>query len=271
VSTELGGRFVGSIGAMTVGDLLAALDDRYPFADAGDWDPVGLQVGGMSRSAERVGVCHEVTSSVIEAAFENEVDCLVSYHPLMFVPTTSLTDETAAESLALRVVENRISLIVVHTALDVASPGTADAMLAELGLNAAGTFAPVDDVGGGHIGRIGRLDAPIAFDQFAATVADVVGSTVRTSSAHPELVETVGIVPGSGGRFAVAAAGLVDVYVSGDVGHHDAKESVTKGIGLIDAGHVPTERPGVRALYAAVCEASPTAIMVGDDPHPWEG
>jgi dinuclear metal center YbgI/SA1388 family protein len=256
---------------MTVGDLLAELDTRYPFVDAGDWDPVGLQIGGMSRSAERVGVCHEVTGSIVDVVLDEEIDCLVSYHPLMFVPTTSLTDGAAAEGLALRLAENRTSLIVVHTALDVATPGTADAVLAEIGLSAERTFAPVDDVGGGDIGRIGRFEAPVAFDRFVVTVAGVVGSPVRSSTTHPDLVRTVGVVPGSGGRFAAAAAGLVDAYVSGDIGHHDASEAVATGVGLIDAGHVPTERPGVRALYAAVCEASPNATMVDDDPHPWEG
>jgi dinuclear metal center YbgI/SA1388 family protein len=256
---------------MTVGDLLAELDSRYPLADAADWDPVGLQIGGMSRSAERVGVCHEVTGSVVDAVLDEQINCLVSYHPLMFVPTTSLIDGPTAEGLALRLAENGTSLIVVHTALDVATPGTADVMLAEIGLSSEATFAPVDDAGGGDIGRIGRFDAPVAFDQFAVTVADAVGSAIRTSTTHPDLVETVGIVPGSGGRFAASAAGLVDVYVSGDIGHHDANEAMARGIGLIDAGHAPTERPGVRALYAAVCEASPNATMVDDDPHPWEG
>ena len=212
-----------------------------------------------------------MTSTVVDAVVDGEMDCLVAYHPLMFVPTTSLIDRPGFEGLALRLAENGTTLIVVHTALDVAKPGTADAMLAEIGLSAEGTFAPVDDVGGGDIGRIGKFDAPVAFDQFAVTVSDVVGSTVRTSATHPDLVETVGIVPGSGGRFAAAAAGLVDVYVSGDIGHHDATEAVARGIGLIDAGHAPTERPGVRALYAAVCDASPSATMVNDDLHPWEG
>jgi putative NIF3 family GTP cyclohydrolase 1 type 2 len=88
---------------------------------------------------------------------------------------------------------------------------------------------------------------------------------------HPDRVETVGTVPGSGGSFAASAAGLVDVYISGDISHHDANHAAAMGLGIIDAGHVPTERPGVKALYAAVCESSPDAMLVDEDPHPWEG
>ena len=94
---------------------------------------------------------------------------------------------------------------------------------------------------------------------------------MTTSARHPDVVEMIAIVPGSGGGFAAAAVGLADVYISGDIGHHDANQAVALGLGLIDAGHVPSERPGVRALYAAVCESSPTATMLDDDPHPWEG
>jgi putative NIF3 family GTP cyclohydrolase 1 type 2 len=189
----------------------------------------------------------------------------------MFVPSTSLIEGPAAEGLALRLAENGTSLIVVHTALDVATPGTADGFLAELGLTAESTLAPVDDAGGADIGRVARFAQAIAFEELASRVSGVVGGTVTTSAGHPDVVETIAIVPGSGGGFAADAAGLADVYISGDIGHHEANKAVALGLGLIDAGHVPSERPGVRALYAAVCESSPTATMLDDDPHPWEG
>ena len=256
---------------MTVGDLIAALDAQFPFASAGEWDPVGLQIGGAGRSVDRVGVCHEVTTAVAEAVIDGEIDCLVAYHPLLFIPSTSLIDGPSAEGLALALAENGTSLVVVHTALDVAVPGSADALLAGLGLSAERTFAPVDDLGGGDIGRIGRFDEPISFDELVSRTSDVVGSPVRASVAHPDSVETIAVVPGSGGGFVRAAIGLADVYVSGDIGHHDANHAAARGLGVIDAGHAPTERPGVRALYDAVCEASPSATMLDDDPHPWEG
>jgi len=256
---------------MLAGDLLSALDSRYPFAGAGDWDPVGLQVGGVTRSADRVGVCHEVTSPVVDSAIDSGIECLVTYHPLIFTPTTSLVDGSTAEGIALKLAEHGISLVVVHTALDVAQPGTADAFLHELGLVSAESFAPVDEYGGGDIGRIGYLNDPLTFNEVVSKVSAVVGGPVRTSSRHPQLVESIAVVPGSGGGFAEAAAGLADVYISGDIGHHDANQAIAHGVAVIDAGHAPSERPGVRGLYAAVCEMSPTATMLGDDPHPWEG
>ncbi len=257
--------------AMIVRDLLAALDARFPFADAGMWDPVGLQIGGVERPAISVAVCHEVTSGVADAVSRDAVDCLVSYHPLLFSATTSFVEGPTPEGISLRLAEGGTSLIVVHTALDVARPGTADALLAELGAETEGTFAPVDDEGGKNIGRIGRFADPIAFDDLVARVAVAVGASVRATIAPQHLIGTVGVVAGSGGGFAGQATGLMDAYVSGDIGHHDANQAVAGGLGVIDAGHVPSERPGVRALYAAVIDVASSAVMLDGDPYPWEG
>jgi hypothetical protein len=38
----------------------------------------------------------------------------------------------------------------------------------------------------------------------------------------------------------------------------------------MDAGHASTERPGVAALYSAVCEEVDSAVHPDDDPTPWE-
>jgi putative NIF3 family GTP cyclohydrolase 1 type 2 len=42
------------------------------------------------------------------------------------------------------------------------------------------------------------------------------------------------------------------VLVTGDVSHHRAVSAVDQGLSIIDAGHIPTERPGMMALRAAL-------------------
>jgi putative NIF3 family GTP cyclohydrolase 1 type 2 len=46
---------------------------------------------------------------------------------------------------------------------------------------------------------------------------------------------------------------------------------VDRGLTVIDAGHIPTERPGVARLYAAVSELAPEVVdLTHLDPNPWE-
>ncbi len=60
--------------------------------------------------------------------------------------------------------------------------------------------------------------------------------------------------------------------MTGDVGHHDARRALESGMSIIDPGHAPTERPGVRRLYAAVANLVDDAIDLTDvDANPWEG
>lgn len=66
------------------------------------------------------------------------------------------------------------------------------------------------------------------------------------------------------------AAQIADVLITGDVSHHSASAAKAHGLMIIDAGHAATERPGIAALYAAVCEEVGEAIHLSDDPTPWE-
>ena len=67
-----------------------------------------------------------------------------------------------------------------------------------------------------------------------------------------------------------AAATGADVYLTGDLSHHQTTEGLDLGLALIDPGHVRTEGPGVRALLDAVRKIVPGAIDLIEDPTPWK-
>lgn len=106
----------------------------------------------------------------------------------------------------------------------------------------------------GFVGRVGPLAEPLSIAELAQTVeTNLPSGIVRTAGKPDSLVRTVAVVPGSGGGFISAAASAgADVLITGDVGHHQAVAALDRGIAVIDAGHAPTERPGMRSLYAAV-------------------
>ena len=122
---------------------MGRLGDRAPWAKAGGWDPVGLQIGDPSAKVERVALCHEVTEDVVARLEDQPVDLLVSYHPLLFRPTTRLLAGRSPAGRALRLARAGIALGVVHTNFDVAPGGTSDALAAALGLVEVRGFAPL--------------------------------------------------------------------------------------------------------------------------------
>lgn len=177
-------------------------------------------------------------------------------------------DDTAHPALGSvgelnRAAETRVEMIVPS--------GSVPAVVAAL-VSAHPYEEPAYDVfearsNGGFIGRVGALSESMDTADFADLVSDRLGGVVRVAGDGP--IETVAVVPGSGGSFIGATN--ADAVVTGDVSHHQAREAVTRGVTVIDPGHAATERPGVKALYAAVAESIGTTIDMTDlDSDPWK-
>jgi dinuclear metal center YbgI/SA1388 family protein len=253
---------------MLVRDVLKVMDGVFPFTGAADGDPVGLQLGGADRDAGRVAVCHEVSDIVVDHVVASGISTLVSYHPLLFVPTTSLVEGQSAEGRALRLTQAGTSLLIVHTAMDAAHPGTGDAFLGALGYSASDSFGrnSDDDL---PIGRVARLDAPLTGTEAVAAVETVTGRPARAALTDANIT-TLAVLPGSGAFAIEQAAPIADVLITGDVNHHQARRAIDLGLMIVDAGHAATERPGVASLYDSVYEHVPDAELIEDDPTPWE-
>lgn len=121
----------------------------------------------------------------------------------------------------------------------------------------------------GFIGRSGRLTDTQSLADLAVQVGDVLGAECRVAGDRHRPVRTVAVIPGSGSSF-LDDLGPVDVVVTGDVGHHRARQTVERGVAVIDPGHAATERPGVARLYAAISRLVATTVdLTGVDADPW--
>lgn len=357
---------------MTVAELLAGLDELAPLNKAAGWDVVGLQIGDPAAPVSSAAVCHDVTAAVLSSLPE-ECDVVVAYHPLLFRPVRRLVSGDTPGGRALALAAAGRSLIIVHTAFDVAAGGAADALAEAVGLSDVSGFAPlwggdatkvttfspaeaVDAVvaamsaagagtiglytgcafhapgtgrftpaagadpavgepgepttapeeriemtvpasrlgavaaalvaahpyeepafdvterrgDAGMVGRIGVLGEPISLDELAQRTADAVDfGALRVAGDRAAQVQRVAVVPGSGSDFAgEAAAAGADVLITGDVSHHRALDAVARGVAVIDAGHAPTEKPGLGRLYAAVSDMIP-AVDLSGIAEPW--
>jgi dinuclear metal center YbgI/SA1388 family protein len=361
--------------APTINQLLRGLAERAPWEKAGSWDPVGLQLGDPAVAVRRSAICHEVTEAVVSELEEDPVDLLVSYHALLFKPTTSLVAGRSPGGRALRLIRAGVALAVVHTNFDVASGGTAEALADALGLEevrgfaplygpdtvkvvtflpvdaadpvldavvaagagrvgnythcsyrveGVGTFfagagtSPVAGVGGklnrepevriefvaprareaavlqalvaahpyeepafdvydrrgdtGMIGRVGRIPPGSTLAEFGERVAEALdGPPLRVAGDLSRPIERVAVVPGSGGEFLGAAVEVgADALVTGDLTHHGAREALDRGLCLVDAGHLATERPGLQRLFAILAALGPECrSLLEPDPDPW--
>jgi hypothetical protein len=107
------------------------------------------------------------------------------------------------------------------------------------------------------LGRVGTLASPVALDDFSKTLKAVFGlPTVKVTGPATMPVETVALCSGSGSSLLKSAvASGADVFVSGDLGYHTARDAQQAGIGLVDIGHFGSEHIIVDALAVALRKA----------------
>jgi len=254
----------------SVQEVAIALAERTKPEQTPDWDPVGLQLGDPDAGVSTIAVCHEVTEDVVSRLEKSPVDLLVSYHPLLFTPTTRVLAGRSAGARSYRLIRAGVSLLVTHTDFDSAPGGTADALALFFGLHQVAEFGNDTETGLPAIGRYGRFDGSLG--TVDAMVVNEFGPTgVRITGDREMAVESLAVVPGSGSAFIEAAAQVASVLVTGDVSHHRTVTAMDLGLAIVDPGHTATERPGMKALVGMVAEATGVEVvdMTDIDPRTW--
>lgn len=254
----------------TVADIALRLADRTKPDETPEWDPVGLQLGDPGCEVARVGVCHEVNDQVVAAVEADPVDLLVTYHPLLFAPTTRVLAGRSAGARSYRLLKSNVSLLVTHTDFDSAPGGTADALAEFFDLADVRPFGADPETGLADIGRVGSFQGTLG--TIDAMLTDRFGPIgVRISGDRDAEIDSVAVVPGSGGAFVEAAAQLARVLVTGDVPHHRAVAARDLDLSIVDPGHTATERPGMPGLVEIVREVADAQVvdLTGIDPQTW--
>ena len=249
-----------AVTALTLREVVAALESLYPLHTASSWDRVGLVSGDLDQSVSLVHFAVDPTLAVIDEARAAGADLLVTHHPLLLRGVHSVATSSAKGASVTSLIVNGIALYVAHTNADVASPGVSDALAGACGLvdvepllGGAGAGTGSGDTTGtsttAGVGRVGSLVRPQTLREFArhlSTVLPPAAAGIRVAGPADALVSRVAVVGGAGDDLfdAVRASG-VDVYVTADLRHHPALEAREEARGgtpyLVDAGHWATE------------------------------
>lgn len=94
------------------------------------------------------------------------------------------------------------------------------------------------------LGRVGMLENSMKLGDFAELVRTALRLPhVIVYGASKRRIRRVAVLGGSGGSSIADLPQEADVFVSGDLGYHDAQTGLMRGICCIDAGHAGTELP----------------------------
>ena len=239
---------------LLVRDVVEALEALAPVREAESWDNVGLLVGDPRGAVRRVLVTVDYTPAVAAERARAGAELVVAYHPAIFSGLKRLN----TGNVVYDAVRAGVALYAVHTALDVAAGGTNDVLAALVGLRDAEPLRRRPAPSPLGLGRVGRV-AGVSRAGLCDRVKQALGL---------DRVLVAGPLTGSARRVAVCAgacgdlvddalAAGADVYVTGELKHHDALRAAAAGMTVICTLHSNGERPGVAAMGAALARALP--------------
>lgn len=220
------------------GEIYEYLKELAPLELQMDFDNSGFQLGRLDAEVNKALLALDVTEEVVGEAIELGAQLIISHHPLIFSKLRSIMD-----TKLLRLAENRISVISMHTNLDIATGGVNDVLITLLGARADGPLDP------DNCGRVGELPEAQQFDSFLRFCKTALDSKGLRYYDAGRPVKRLAVMGGSGGDYIGCAVEKgCDTYVTADIKYHQFLEAKELGINLIDGDHFCTENPVIPSL-----------------------
>ena len=223
-----------------VEDIFKELCSYAPLNLQMSFDNSGFLFGRKDSAVNKVLLALDITPAVVEEASELGAELIVSHHPLIFSALKSITDEKL-----LKLAENKINVISMHTNLDIAWGGVNDVLMEALGVSSEGAL---DEDG---CGRIGKLPAPMSMQDFLALCKDTLKTGGLRYYDSGRQVNQLAVMGGAGGDSVETAYRLgCDTYLTADIKYHQFLQAAEFGINLIDGDHFCTENLIIPVLAA---------------------
>lgn len=227
----------------TVNDVFRFLSEFAPIELAEPWDNVGLLVGHKSVQVKRILVSLDITDAVIDEACNISAELIVSHHPVIWEGYKFVTDQNYQQERVMRLIENQIAAICMHTNLDKTVGGVDDTLVEKLEL------IPEQKLGADGIGRISRLREPVPLNNFLPRIKQMLQAKGLRYHDAGKTVMKIATCCGAGGDYLYDAvkAGC-DTFITGDVKHNIFVDAEGYQINLVDAGHFTTENQIVNKI-----------------------
>jgi dinuclear metal center YbgI/SA1388 family protein len=228
---------------MTLNELIVNVESIYPFNLSEKWDNGGYQVSDRNMTVNRILLTIDLTEKVIEKCIEKEVDLIISHHPFIFDPILKI-DVTETKGKMIRsLIMNQINCVSFHTNFDQAHHGMNWAISQQLNLEGFSVLVPNDNDPKYGFGGIGVIEKEIdlhSFINFLKAQFNLEG--IRVYNGQKKRIHRIAFCGGAGADFIGNAADKgADVYITGDLGHHDGQKAYENDIILIDATHYGLE------------------------------
>ncbi len=250
-------------------EIIDLLEQEFPMKYAESWDNTGFQVGNREKEVTHIFVAMDITDENIEEAIRVGADMIVTHHPMIFSPLSTVTADTINGRRVLKMIENGICYMSTHTNYD--SCRMADLAAERLELSECEVLEEIAD--GIGIGKVGRLPKEMSLRECALFVKEKFQiPSVRFFGDGDRKVNLVATCPGSGKSLVKCCHEKgAEVYITGDIDHHTGIDQVDDVLPIIDAGHYGIEHIYIEDMYQFLSEKYPDIqVSKAEIKHPFE-
>ena len=232
---------------MKLEKIIDFMEELAPKEGALEYDNVGLLVGRREKEVKKVLTALDCTLDVVKEAKEKGCELIVCHHPIMFGGVKKITDENKEGEMLLFAMENGIAIYAAHTNLDFAQGGLNDYFLKKLGYEAIDTIEENE-------GRVFEIEA-ISVKELCEKIKKVFDIPfVRVAGELTRCVLKGAVCTGSGKSLANKASEKADVYITGDMGHHDILNMLDGECAYIEVSHYDSEKIAMELLKEKLSE-----------------
>lgn len=228
---------------MKVKELEKVLENIVPANLKESYDNVGLMVGDREAEVNKILLALDCTLDVIEEGKKENVDIIITHHPLLFKKPSTITTDTLLGKKIIELIKNNINLYSLHTNLDSVQNGMNDTIVSLLGFKSSKIIEKSSQDENAGIGRIVNLDKEITLKDVIDIVKDKLKiKDLRYAGNLEKKIKTIAIINGSGQDFFNKAKYLgADCIITGDTTYHFVSDFKEMKIGIIDIGHFGSE------------------------------
>lgn len=230
-------------------EFVKKIEEFCPLNKQEEWDNCGVQIFTGNEDIEKVLIAMEVTSEVIEEAVVNEVDMIITHHPLIFGSINQVDVDDVTGNFIQRLIAADINVYSCHTNFDRIFGGNNDFLGNVLGIDSVAQK-------GDEILRHGWYMRP----ESLAQLIDLYAFKLNIDKRHFKFVgnldkpiSKVAICTGAGAEYIKEAVNDgCDLMITGDVKYHDARMAKELGINVLDIGHYASEKIFVDAFMSFI-------------------
>merc|ERR1712136_411390 len=245
-------------------DVCAGLNRVAPLQLAAKWDNVGLLTEpSQPHFVKKIILTNDLTESVMEESIKEGVDMIVSYHPPIF---------SSLKRLAQSKWKDRIAIYSPHTGCDALRGGVNDWLSLGLGelshsepiilsndcepeSTTDNSWTPCKNNG---MGRTCTLSSPVQLSDLVDDIKSHLGMKhLRVALGHGKTfkseVNRVALCAGSGA--SILQGVKADVYLTGEMSHHEVLDAASNGVTVILCEHSNTERGYLHTYRKQILDA----------------